>query len=89
MYATASILLAERKDVLTLPVTAMLRDGREAFCYRVESGHVYRTPVQPGLRVGNEVEIASGLTGNETVVLLRADSLKEAQAVEVLKEAAK
>jgi RND family efflux transporter MFP subunit len=89
MYATASILLAERKEVLTLPVTAMVRDGREAFCYRVESGRVYRTPIQLGLRVGNEVEIVSGLKGNETVVLLRADSLKEAQAVEVLKEAAK
>lgn len=84
MFATVSILLAERADVLTLPVTAIVRDGPDNFCCQVISGRIQRTPLILGLRSGKEVEILSGLQGDETVVLVRADTLQDGQAVEVL-----
>jgi RND family efflux transporter MFP subunit len=84
MYATASILLDERADVLVLPVTAVVRQGKQAHCCQVVGGKIRFTPIELGLRSGNELEILSGLKGDETVVLQRADTLAEGQSVEVL-----
>jgi membrane fusion protein (multidrug efflux system) len=84
MFVTVSILLAERAEVLTLPVTAIVRDGPDNFCCQVISGRIQRTPLILGLRSGKEVEVLSGLLGDETVVLVRADTLKDNQLVEVL-----
>jgi HlyD family secretion protein len=87
MFATASILLDERKDVLALPVAAVVRQGKDCFCCLVKSGKVHRTPITLGLRSGADVEVLSGLSSNDTVVLIRADSLKDGQPVEVLEQA--
>jgi multidrug efflux pump subunit AcrA (membrane-fusion protein) len=84
MFATASIVLGERSDVLTLPVTAVVREGKGTFCCQVVDGQIQRTRIELGLRSGKEVEVLSGLRGDETVVLLRADSLIEGQPVEIL-----
>jgi RND family efflux transporter MFP subunit len=84
MFATVSLLLAERADVLTLPATAVLRGKDGAYCCQVVSGKVQHTPLVVGLRSGKEIEVLSGLSGEETVVLLRADSLENGQSVEVL-----
>jgi HlyD family secretion protein len=53
MYVTATI-IAEHKNVWTLPVAAVVTQGEHTFCYRVENGKVMRTPIQVGLR-GNEL----------------------------------
>jgi RND family efflux transporter MFP subunit len=84
MYATATILLEERPGALTLPATAILRDGPNTYCCVVESGKIARTPVRVGLRAGDDVEVLSGLDESQTVVLARGEGLKEGQAVEVL-----
>lgn len=84
MYATAHILLERREDALTLPATAVLQDQGQTLCCVVDSGRIRRQPLTTGLRAGADVEIVSGLDGNETIVLLRADSLTEDQAVEVI-----
>ena len=82
MFATVTILLAERADVLTLPVTAIVRDGQDSFCCQVVSSRIQRTPLILGLRSGKEIEVLSGLAGDESVVLLRADALKDGEPVE-------
>jgi RND family efflux transporter MFP subunit len=85
MYATVKIRLDQRDSALTLPATAIVRQGRDTFCCRVEGGKIVRSPITLGLRSGADIEVLSGLTGNETVVLLRADSLRDGQPVEVMK----
>ena len=50
----------------------------------LDSGRIRRQPVTTGLRAGADVEILSGLDGDETVVLVRADSLEEDRPVEVI-----
>jgi hypothetical protein len=77
-------LLEQREDVLVLPVAAAVRQGRQAHCCQIVDNKVRHTPIELGLRSGDEIEIKSGLQGSETVVLLRADTLKDGQAVEVL-----
>ncbi len=84
MYATADILLERRENVLTLPASALVREGREAYVCCVESGTVRRVPVKLGLQSGEDVEILEGLAENQAVVLARANSLTDGQPVEVL-----
>ena len=86
-YATAKIKLDEHKEVLTLPSAAVVRQDKEAFCYRLMDGKATKTLVQLGLRVGDDWEITSGISGSDTVILNKAGSLKDAQPVEVLKPA--
>jgi len=84
MYAKVEILLDERTDVLTLPVTAIVREGSATYCCCVESGKIERRPIELGLRSGSEVEILTGIDADQVVVLARADSLKQGQSVEVI-----
>jgi RND family efflux transporter MFP subunit len=84
MYATIAILLDKQEDVFALPIAAIVRDGRDTFCCTVEGGKIARHKIELGLRSGNEVAVKSGITGSETVVFARADSLAPGQPVEVL-----
>jgi RND family efflux transporter MFP subunit len=89
MYATAQVRLAEAKDVLTVPAAAIVREGSATLCCVVAGATVSRRPVQLGLRVGDEIEVQSGLTETDAIVLARAGGLKEGQPVEVLPPPAK
>jgi HlyD family secretion protein len=84
MYAKVDILLDQRNEVLTLPMTAIVREGGATYCCIIESGKIERKPIELGLRSGNEVEILSGLNADQVVVLARADALKEGQPVEII-----
>jgi HlyD family secretion protein len=84
MYATVEILLDQRKDALTLPTAAIVREGGATYCCCVESGKINRKQIELGLRSGNEVEVRSGINADELVVLARADSLQQGQRVEAI-----
>ncbi len=47
-------------------------------------GKIEHRKIDLGLRVGDEVEVRSGLDGSEVVALTRASSLQPGQAVEVI-----
>jgi RND family efflux transporter MFP subunit len=84
MYATVAILLDTQENVFALPLAAIVHEGSDAFCCTVESGKIARHKIELGLRSGNEVAVKSGITGAETVVFAKADSLAPGQPVEVL-----
>lgn len=81
MYAIARLTLDERQDVLTLPSAAIMRQGGDVFCYRHAEGKAVKTPVQLGIRVGDDFEITSGLSADDPVILNKATALKDGQAV--------
>lgn len=85
-YATVSILLEQRDDVLTLPITAIVRDGQENRCCVVVDGKIEFRSIVLGLHSGQDVEIVSGLDGSEQVVLKDAASLTAGQIVEVIEQ---
>ncbi len=80
MYATAHILLQERPDACVLPLSAIVREGKQAFCWVAKDGQAVRIPITLGLQVGSDVEVVSGLKGDELVVQSQAASLQEGQA---------
>lgn len=89
LFATAKVTLQVQKDALTLPAAAVVRAGKEAFCYRLIGGKATKTPLQLGIKVGDDWEIAGGLTDKDTVILNKAAALKDGQAVSVLQAEAK
>ena len=95
MYVTATI-IAERKNVWALPVAAVVTQGEQSFCYRVENGKAVRTPIQVGMRGSELIEVLkkrtkpvkSGeegewedITGEELVVASDIASLTDGQPV--------
>lgn len=85
MYAYANLKVAEREDVLCLPKTALLTQEGKPCCLCVDgAGKVVRTPVAVGLQAGNDVEIISGLSGDEDVIALNAAGYREGQQVEAV-----
>jgi len=83
MYATARILLQERPAALVLPPPAIVRDGRHAYAWVVKDGRAMRVPITAGLQVGNDVEVVSGLNGDELVIQNPNSSLQDGQPVEL------
>jgi HlyD family secretion protein len=83
-FVTTKILLEQRDDVMTLPIGAIVKTEEGAGCRIVVDGKIEHRPIELGLRVGDEVEVESGLAGTESVVLVRAFSLQAGQPVEVI-----
>jgi HlyD family secretion protein len=84
MYATAHIVLEERRDVLVLPLSAVVKDGQRTYCCCVEGGRIARKPIALGLQTPQEAEVISGLDGKENVVQSQAASLRDGQPVEAV-----
>jgi HlyD family secretion protein len=66
--ATVDIEVSTREEVVAVPVTAVVRSGREAFVYVVDKGAVTRREVATGLEAEDMVEIVEGLEPGELVV---------------------
>jgi RND family efflux transporter MFP subunit len=96
MYVTVTI-TAERKNVWVLPAAAVVTQGDQTFCYRMDNGKAVRTPIEVGLRSNELVEVVKkqtkpapaqesrweDFTGEEVIVASAAASLTDGQAVTV------
>jgi multidrug efflux pump subunit AcrA (membrane-fusion protein) len=87
LYAYATVVVEEHKDVLTVPTTAVVQDG--TFCVVVSENKAMRRPVTVGLSDGSRTEVSSGLEVSDLVVKANAASLSDGQAVDVHTEVAK
>ncbi|MGD9723611.1 MAG: efflux RND transporter periplasmic adaptor subunit [Pirellulales bacterium] len=83
MYAAVTIRLDERKNAMTLPATAIVRDAGAAYCWSVDSGKIERRSIELGLRSGGDIEIVSGLDSNQVVVVKPAEALRPGQQVRI------
>lgn len=79
MYAYATIELDRRAKALTLPLTAIETADGKASCLCIADGKVVRKAVSLGLSDGKDVEIVSGLGGNDEVVEKNLSALAEGQ----------
>jgi multidrug efflux pump subunit AcrA (membrane-fusion protein) len=67
-------------NAITVPGDAIVRDSRgvtQVYLYEPTRQRVYARRVEPGAPVGNEVEIRSGLTGNDQVVVAGQQNVRE------------
>ena len=85
MYATAEVEVARRADVLSLPKSAILKQGTESFCLSINSENkIAKLPIKTGIVAGTDVEIVSGLTGDESLIGANLAAYKEGKSVEVI-----
>jgi RND family efflux transporter MFP subunit len=91
MIAEVQIQSDRPQTVMTLPGEAIVRDPQGAtnvFVYFPDQGRVYARRVETGTVYGTEVQIKSGLTGSEPVVIAGQHKLREAAPVTVTEQAA-
>ncbi len=69
MTANVTIMLEERKEVLTVPTAALRREEGERYVLVAEGDRRVRRTVRPGWREGTVTEIVDGLTEGERVVI--------------------
>jgi multidrug efflux pump subunit AcrA (membrane-fusion protein) len=82
-YAQVRLLLGSGADLLFVPATALLFRPEGPRVAVVRDGKAELVAVTLGRDLGGALEIASGLVGNEVVVLNPPDSLVSGQAVRV------
>ena len=80
--ASVRIVLDERNDVLKV-ARSPFSDSDTRFAYIVRDGEAVRTPVELGAAAIGEIEIRSGLTVGDTVVLSDMRDYKDAPSVHI------
>lgn len=82
MYAYVSFPIVERKQTLAVPVQAVSREGNKATAYRVTSDNrIEVVPVTPGLQTRGRIEILSGLSEGDRVVVGSTSQLRQGERV--------
>ena len=85
MYAFATIVLAESPNALAIPLSAVRTENDKTSCFCLVDGKLAQTPISLGLSDGKEVEVVSGLTGDEEIVEKNTPSLADGKAAAVAK----
>ena len=71
-----------------VPVSTLIFRSQGLQLAVVKDGSVLLTPVTPGRDFGDQIEIVSGLNGNESVIISPPDSIVSGQKVQVVQPAA-
>jgi multidrug efflux pump subunit AcrA (membrane-fusion protein) len=83
MVSEARIYGSKTVNAITVPADAIGRDARGAtqvYVYEPATQRVYARRVEAGAPVGSEIEIQSGLAGNEQVVVAGEQNVREGSA---------
>jgi len=86
MVAEARIFGPAKARMLTIPGEAIVRDPQGAanvYVYHPDGTRVYARRIEVGLPIGGEVEIRSGLNGEEQVVVGGQQKLREGTLVQI------
>ncbi len=87
MFVEAEIVVASR-TALAVPVTAVGSDGDATTVMRVKDGLVERVVVTTGIRDGGYIEVTSGLSEGDLVVVKAASFVRQGDRIDpVLSEA--
>lgn len=82
MYAEMEM-VQNRRSGLVLPIAAVVDRGGQKFVFSVAKDRASMVPVLTGAINGDEIEIVSGLQGNETIVASGADRLENGDRLNV------
>ena len=86
MFARVKLVLQRREGVPVIPASAIVRGPTDNYVYILNSTKAKRRPVELGLRQGDRVQITSGLSEGESIVVRGQGSLFEGAEVELVTE---
>ncbi len=84
MYAMIKIGVEKHSDTLLIPVEALVLEKTSAFTFVADGGKAKKTPIKIGFNDGAKVEVLSGLTGSEAVILVGKLALTDGATVNVM-----
>jgi len=87
MVSEARIYGSKMVNAITVPAEALVRDTRgvtQVYVYEPATGRVYARRVEVGAPVNDEIEIRSGLSGNEKVVVAGQQNVREGSPAKVV-----
>jgi HlyD family secretion protein len=79
----AKIVIWRGEDILTVPLGALFRIGRNWAVFKVRDGVAHTTQVQIGRNGAFDAELLGGLEAGDTVVLHPSDRVEDGVRVEV------
>jgi RND family efflux transporter MFP subunit len=83
-YAEVHLAVPTQAATLLLPVNTLIFRSEGLRVGVVKDGKVVLTAVTPGHDFGNEIEIVSGLTANDQVIVNPPDSIVSGQAIQIV-----
>jgi membrane fusion protein (multidrug efflux system) len=83
MFATVQMTVAERQNAVTVPTNAILKDDVGQYVFVLDEHKVKRVRVQIGAELNEKTEVLSGLTGDETVVTVGQQFVKDGGQVTI------
>ncbi len=84
MFARVGIVFERRPNALTIPRVALLDSNDGAAVFVVTAGKATRRKLTTGLSSGAAIEVLEGLRGDEQVVVVGQNGLKEGNAVRIV-----
>lgn len=84
MFARVQLVLEIRENALIVPEQALVPQGKDRFVYRLADGRAVLTKIEMGLRRPGEVEIRSGLSAGDAIIVDGQLRLRDGVAVTVL-----
>ncbi len=72
------------RDAITIPVDAVYYDGGDAYAYTCEGSTVHKVPVETGIFDEERIEILSGITMQEKVIVTWSSELYEGSQVNAM-----
>jgi membrane fusion protein (multidrug efflux system) len=84
MFGRFQIVYERREDVLLIPRMAVLGDETEKTVFVLEDGTARRRAIEIGYSRGENIEVLSGLSGDESVITLGQTGLKDGAEVSVV-----
>ena len=84
MYATVSVGVEKHTEVLTIPVETLVMERVNAFVFVADNGKAKKTSIRIGFNDGAKLEVVTGLTGSEAVILVGKMALTDGAAVNAM-----
>jgi HlyD family secretion protein len=81
MYATAQLFAGADRDVLVVPLGALVNLGDQHFVWAVSADKVSKRQVTVGRATGEVVEVTNGLSESDVIIARGADLVREGQRV--------
>ncbi|GMO68386.1 MAG: efflux RND transporter periplasmic adaptor subunit [Treponemataceae bacterium] len=86
MYARVKLVTDEKENAIVVPYTALVRRQGGAYVFAIEknTNTVTMLPIQEGIRVDDRIEILSGLSGGQEIVVKGQTLLNDGSKVNIV-----
>lgn len=84
LFVKANIITEERPNALLVPKRAVVYDGGSQFLYTVVDGKAVRRQLDAGFETPDTVEVRSGFTEGDPIIILGQSGLKDGAPVKVV-----